>query len=82
MYALPLFFLEIKISNFICHILQGKRMRLSQETVESEDETAKFLEDTAASTDKCDDCGSSHSLVTCPKEFHREIKNNTPVSLS
>ena len=57
-------------------------MRLSKEMVESEDEAVKFLEDSAGSTKKCDDCGNSHTLETCPKvkESHREHKN-TPVSL-
>ena len=76
-----LLILEIKFY-FIRPRFQGKRMRLSKDTVESEDEAVKFLEDSAASTDKCDDCGASHSLETCPKvkESHREHKN-TPVSL-
>jgi hypothetical protein len=57
-------------------------MRLSKDSVESEDEAAK---DATPTTGECDHCGPSHSLETCPKETkesHREINKNTPVSLS
>lgn len=58
-------------------------MRLSKETVDSDDDAVKYLEETAASTEKCNDCGPGHPLETCPKEkrmSHREPEKDTPVS--
>ena len=55
---------------------QGKRARLSKETVESEDETAQFLDETA-STRKCQDCGPGHPLASCPQEKPGDVPESS-----
>jgi len=65
-------------------IFQGKRSRISKETVDSDDDIAEFLESSASSA--CKDCGPAHPLSTCPKDTvpvdaHREPPATTVIHL-
>ena len=61
---------------------QGKRPRLSKETVDSDDDVADFLADSVSTAGPCNDCDPGHPLAVCLNtalETHRE-PNVTTVS--
>lgn len=60
-----LYFPFAVVHNFF---VQGKRPRLSKETVDSDEEFADFLESSAKAAEACADCGPGHPLKSCPKE--------------
>lgn len=62
--AVSLFLIAFISSVLTFAVTQGKRPRLSKETVDSDDDIAEFLED---SVTPCDDCEPGHSFKACPK---------------
>lgn len=59
---------------------KGKKMKLSKETINTEDdEVTKFHPEAATVHNKCGVCISSHAPQACPKDVHLDANASPPV---